>query len=79
MLHQFMKERNLCEYSFCRKSNMKAHTKAVHDKQKNFKCDICDFSSSWKDVVEKYVPSVHEKRSIFNVKFVTTALLQKNI
>ena len=39
---------------------LKTHTESVHDGIKQFKCNICDYKASRKDVFLKHVKSVHE-------------------
>ena len=39
-------------------------------KKKPYKCQFCEYSSSWKDHLKAHICSVHEKRSLLNVIFV---------
>ena len=39
-------------------------------KKKPYKCQFCEYSSSWKDHLKVHITYVHEKRSLLNVIFV---------
>ena len=56
---------------------MKQHILSVHEDNKPFKCDICDFMSSLKSNLNRHVASVHEEKSHSNVRYVTTTVLEK--
>ena len=44
---------------------MKSHVTYVHEGQKPFKCDICDYTSSGKNNMDKHVAAVHEEKKPF--------------
>ena len=44
---------------------MKSHVTYVHEGKKPFKCDICDYTSSGKNNMEKHVAAVHEEKKPF--------------
>ena len=46
-LLKFMKKiSEICDKTFTVKSAMKKHAASVHEKKKQFKCDICEYSCS---------------------------------
>ena len=42
---------------------MTRHAASVHEK-KPFKCDICDYRSSQKRSINRFVSSVHERKKL---------------
>ena len=51
-----------CDYNSLYPSNLKRHSKCVHEKQKPHKCSMCDYSCSQKGSLKTHVESVHGKQ-----------------
>jgi KRAB domain-containing zinc finger protein len=51
---------DLCDYSSYHRSDLEAHSKAVHLGKKDFKCDICDKSFSWKSSITGHINRIHK-------------------
>ena len=52
-------------------------TKIIHEGNKPFNCELCDYRSHQKGDLKKHVASVHEGKDNSNVKFVNTELIEK--
>jgi len=44
-------KRNICEKNSSRKSHLKLHIAEIHEGIKSFKCQICDYRCSQKNVI----------------------------
>ena len=67
MLHQFMKGRSHSNVTFAttvflkkKKNSLKSHVASVHEGNKPFKCDICDYSCSLKQYMKQHVAKKHK-------------------
>ena len=49
-----------CPYGTSRRSNLKSHIKAVHDKIRNHVCEKCDYASSQKSDLRIHMITVHK-------------------
>jgi hypothetical protein len=47
--------------SFGQKGTLKRHFQMTHQKKKNCKCDLCEFSAYEHDALRKHIECVHEK------------------
>ena len=43
------------------KKRLDEHIKAIHNKEKNFVCDKCNFSTSWSGTLSKHMWVVHQE------------------
>lgn len=59
-----------CYQTFTQKSNMLNHIKIQHLKEGKLKCDLCQFSTFYKDVLATHIDRVHKK--LKKVKFICT-------
>ena len=50
---------------FNTKNNLTAHVTSVHEGNKPFKCEECDYSCSIKNLMKLHVASVHEGKKTF--------------
>jgi hypothetical protein len=50
-----------CEYTCSLNSCLKRHIKSVHDKIKDFKCELCDYTCSLNSDLKRHIKSVHDK------------------
>ena len=58
---------------FLEKGNLNKHVASVHEGNKPFKCEVCDYRSAhWKDMFHQFM----KWKSHSNVKYVTTDLLK---
>lgn len=57
-----------CEKTFTKKSNMINHVKIQHYKVGAFSCDLCQFSTFYKDVFNSHVDRVH--RRLVHAKYI---------
>jgi uncharacterized Zn-finger protein len=64
MFHQFMLERNLCDYSCSQKAHLKTHVASIHERKKLFKCDICEKNFSQRQAMKNHFAIVHEEKRI---------------
>merc|ERR1712150_113451 len=48
-----------CEKTFASNPNLKAHIKGTHEKIKDFNCNECDYSSSYKSHVTRHIKFKH--------------------
>jgi hypothetical protein len=55
----------ICQACIKVKSNLKKHTKSVHEGKKPFRCEICDYCYSQKSDLIKHIKSVHEGKKPF--------------
>ena len=51
----------LCEKRFFAKNELIIHKRSVHEKQKRFQCEMCDYQSFYKGNVQKH-QETHRKR-----------------
>ena len=69
MLHQFMKKKSHSNVKFVLttvlKNCLKKHIVSVHEEERPFKCDICEFRCSQKGNMTTHVASVHEGKKPF--------------
>ena len=61
---QFMRKRNHFSCSL-KGTSLATHVSSVHEKNKPFKCDICDYKFSQVGDMNKHIVSVHEKKKLF--------------
>ena len=45
------------------KKRLDEHIRAIHNKEKNFVCDKCNFSTSWSGTLSKHMWVVHQEGS----------------
>ena len=45
------------------KKRLDEHIRAIHNKEKNFVCDKCNFSTSWSGTLNKHMWVVHQEGS----------------
>ena len=43
------------------KKRLDEHIRAIHNKEKNFVCDKCNFSTSWSGTLSKHMWVVHQE------------------
>ena len=43
----------------------KVHIASVHDRTKEFKCDVCDYCGSQKAHLDRHISSIHEGKKEF--------------
>ena len=43
------------------KKRLEEHIKAIHNKEKNFACHMCNFSTSWSGTLSKHMWVVHQE------------------
>ena len=51
-----------CPKKFWGKSSLKEHTDGVHLNTKPHKCELCDFSSAYRNILREHVKDTHEQR-----------------
>ena len=49
-----------CPYSAARKSHMKEHVEAVHERLTNYHCDQCPYSAARKHTLKKHIDRGHK-------------------
>ena len=59
-------------------NNLKQHKKSVHEGNKPFKCEVCDFSSSRKIDMKRHVNAVHEGKKPFKCEICDYRCSRKN-
>ena len=75
---------SICQVSFSRKSSLKRHIEAVHEKKKAHKCLICDSNFSSTDSLKQHITTVHEGKKphkclICDSNFSSTSDLKRHI
>ena len=57
---QFIKESKNCEYSAAHRGTIRAHFKRIHQKLKEYQCNICDKMFFIKVELQNHVLKIHE-------------------
>ena len=60
-IRPFCCEISTCDWAFCRLTELQAHVRVVHDKQRPFKCIQCDKRFSQNSGLKSHVSAVHNK------------------
>ena len=72
-----MNEMNrLCVKYTVRPQSLNTHVASVHEENKPFKCEICDYSC--KASLETHVDSVHKRKNLFKCEVCNQILLSKH-
>ena len=50
-----------CQKVFTQKRNLKQHTKSVHEKNVQYTCNICKYSSFWAKDLKRHIEVIHKR------------------
>ena len=59
--------RNHLNARFSHKSLLKKHVASVHEKNKQFKCEICEKPFYQKGLLKRHISTVHEERRAIKI------------
>ena len=60
---------NFCDKRFLSRNNLNIHTKEIHEKRKDFQCEICEIAFSRKSLYSKHMESHDETQKYTNQSY----------
>ena len=60
---------NFCDQKFNTKNSLKIHTREIHEKIKDFQCEICELAFSRKSLYSKHMESHDETQKYTNQSY----------